>query len=58
MVRTSLQLRLVSGKTANTEEEEFMFNTVKSITSSISNGHPAHIIGNLFIRFQAEKQLG
>ena len=53
-----LQLRLVSGTTANTEEEERMFNTVKSITSSTSNGHPDHIIGNLFIRLQAEEQLG
>lgn len=35
-----------------------MFNTVKSITSSTSNGHPDHIIGNLFIRLQAEEQLG
>ena len=33
MAHTSLQLRLVSGKTANTEEEERMFNTLKSITS-------------------------
>ena len=53
-----LQLRLVSGKRPNTEEEECMFNTVKSITSSTSNGHPDHIIRNLFIRLQAEEQLG
>ena len=53
-----LQLRLVSGKTANAEEEERMFNTVKSITSSTSNGRPDHIIGNLFVRLQAEEHLG
>ena len=53
-----LQLRLVSGRTANTEEEERMFNSVKSITSSTSDGHPDHIIGNLFIHLQAEEQLG
>ena len=53
-----LQLRLVSGKRPNTEEEECMFNTVKSITSSTSNGHPDHIIRNLFICLQAEEQLG
>ena len=55
MAHTSLQLRLVSGKTANTEEEERMFNTVKSITSS--RWAPDHIIGNLFICIQAEEQL-
>ena len=57
-VHAPLQLRLVSGKTANTEEDERMFNTVTSITSSTSNGHPDHIIGNLFILLQAEEQLG
>ena len=39
-----LQLRIVSGRTANAEEEERMFNTVKSITSSTSNGHQVHSI--------------
>ena len=54
-----LQLRLVSGKTANAEEEEErMFNTVKSITSATSNCQPDHIIGNLFVRLQAEEHLG
>lgn len=53
-----LQLRLVSSKTAHTEEEECMLNTVKSITASTLNGHPGHIIGNLFILLQAEEQLG
>ena len=53
-----LQLRLVSGKTANAEEEERMFNTVKSITSATSNCRPDHIIGNLFVRLQAEEHHG
>ena len=48
----ALQLRLVSGKTANTEEEERMFNTLHHHV-----GHPDHIIGNLFICIQAEEQL-
>ena len=53
-----LQLRLVSGRTSNAEEEERTFNTVKSITNTTSCYRPAHIISNIFIRLKAEEKLG
>ena len=53
-----IQLRIVSGRSANAEEEERTFNTVKSITNTTSCYRPGHIISNIFIRLQAEEQLG
>lgn len=53
-----LQLRIISGRSSNAEEEERTFNTVKSITNTTSNYRPAHIISNIFIRLQAEEKLG
>ena len=34
-----------------------IFNTITKITASTSSYHPSHIIGNIFIRLQAEKQM-
>lgn len=53
-----IQLCIVSGRSANAEEEERTFNTVKSITNTTSCYRPGHIISNIFILLQAEEQLG
>ncbi|XP_057299871.1 uncharacterized protein LOC130630393 [Hydractinia symbiolongicarpus] len=52
------QLRLVSGRTANTEKEEASFNPIKTVTKLTSNNHPENIICNALIRMQAAIKLG
>ncbi len=52
-----IQNRLISGRSANTEEQERVFNSINNITRMTSSNHPEHIIGNVFIRVQAEKEL-
>jgi hypothetical protein len=52
-----MQHRLINGKACNVEEQERIFNTITNITKSTSSYHPSHIIGNIFIRLQAEKQM-
>ena len=49
--------RLINGKSCNVEEQERIFNTITNITKSTSSYHPSHIIGNIFIRLQAEKEM-
>ena len=46
-------LRMVSGKSINTEEER-TFNSLKTITTSTSNFHPDHVILNGIIMYQAK----
>ncbi|KAK3709657.1 hypothetical protein QZH41_010994 [Actinostola sp. cb2023] len=53
-----LMLRLISGQAANAEAQERIFNSIKQITKQTSNNHPRQIITNLFIRLQAEKEMG
>ena len=53
----SIQNRLISGRSANTEEQERVFNSINNITRMTSSYHPDHVIGNVFIRVQAEKDL-
>ena len=53
----AMQHRLINGKACNVEEQERIFNTITNITKSTSSYHPSHIIGNIFIRLQAEKQM-
>ena len=53
----AMQHRLINGKACNVEEHERIFNTITNITKSTSSYHPSHIIGNIFIRLQAEKQM-
>ena len=43
-----IQNRLISGRSANTEEQERVFNSINNITRSTSSDHPDHIIGNVF----------
>lgn len=52
-----MQHRLISGKSCNVEEQERVFSTITNITKSTSSYHPSHIIGNVFVRLQAEKQM-
>jgi len=52
-----LMLRLISGQASNAEAQEIIFNSIKRITKQTSNNHPGHIIPNLFIRLQAEKEM-
>ena len=52
-----MQHRLINGKSCNVEEQERIFNTITNITKSTSSYHPSHIIGNIFIRLQAEKEM-
>ncbi|XP_048583669.1 uncharacterized protein LOC125563042 [Nematostella vectensis] len=51
-------LRLMSGQAANAERQERIFNSIKRITKQTSNYHQGQIIPNLFIRLQAERQIG
>ena len=51
-----IQQRLISGRSANTEEQERVFNSINNITRTTSSNHADHIIGNVFIRIHAEKE--
>jgi hypothetical protein len=53
----AMQHRLISGRSTNVEEQERVFNTITNITKATSSFHPSHIIGNIFVRLQAEKQM-
>ncbi len=50
-----IQNRLISGRSANTEEQERVFNAITNITRTTSSFHGNHIIANIFVRLQAEK---
>lgn len=55
---SSTQLRIVSGRTANTEKEEAFFNPIKTMTKLTSNNHTENVICNALIRVQASAKLG
>ena len=52
-----IQNRLISGRSANTEEQERIFNAITNITRTMSSFHADHIISNILVRLQAEKDL-
>ena len=52
----SLSLRLMSGRTINSEGDERIFNAIKSIAGQTSCKRPGHVIGNLLIRLQCEEE--
>jgi hypothetical protein len=52
-----IQNRLISGRSANTEEQERIFNAITNITRTTSSFHADHVIGNILVRLQAEKHL-
>jgi hypothetical protein len=54
----AIQNRLISGKSCHAEEQERVFNAVTNITQSTTSKRPGHIIGNVFLRIQAEKKMG
>ena len=54
----AIQHRLISGKSCHAEEQERVFNAVTQITRATSSNKPGHIIGNVFLRIQAEKKMG
>ena len=52
-----VQTRLVSGRSTNAEEQERVFNALKNISKATSSYQPDQIVGNMFIRLQAEEKL-
>jgi len=54
----AIQLRIISGTASNAENEERVFNAIKGITNTTSNYRPSHVISNIFLRLQAEEELG
>lgn len=50
------QNRIISGKSANTEEEERHFNTLQGITK-LTNRRPGDVITPSLVRLQAEQQM-
>ena len=51
------QLRIVYGRTANTEKEERQFNFIKTTTNTTSNRQANHVISNALIRIQVSNEL-
>ena len=49
--------RISSGKTANAEQEERVFHTLKHIISTTSNQHPEHVLLNNMIRMQVREEM-
>ena len=54
-VHAPLRYHLISGETINCEDEERKFGVIQSICSSTTNYHPGHVIGNVIVREQAER---
>jgi len=50
------QNRIISGKSANTEEEERQFNTLQGVTK-LTNRRPGDVITPSLVRLQAEQQM-
>ena len=46
------QLRIISGKSCHTEQEERQFSYLKSIAKLTTNHHPSNVDFNLWIRYQ------
>ena len=53
----SIMYRITSGKAANVEQEERVFNTLKNITNTTSNQHPEHVLLNNMIRMQVRDEI-
>ena len=49
-----IQLRIISGESSNTEDEERYFTSIKGITRETPSHPLSHIIGNILIRLQAK----
>jgi hypothetical protein len=53
-----IQLRIIAGTSSNAENEERVCNAIKGITSATPNYRPSHVIRYIFLRLQAEEELG
>ena len=51
------QLRIISGRSSNTEQEERVFNFLKSTAGSTSNHHGDNVIINSMVRYQVKKKV-
>ena len=51
-------LRIICGQSVNAEKQKRFFNHFKRITNTTSNYNSQQIIPNVFIRMQAERELG
>ena len=49
--------RILSGRSANAEQEERIFHVFKLITNSTSNHHPDHVIDNVMIRLAVRDEV-
>ena len=56
-VHAPVMYRIISGKSANAEMEERIFNTFKRITNATSNQHPDHILLNFMARVSVRQEL-
>ena len=52
-----IMYQIISGRSANTEMEERIFNTFKRITNTTSNQHPDHILLNSMARINVRQEL-
>lgn len=57
MIHAPMQYRIISGSSINCEDDERIFNMLKSTTGNTLSKHPGHIIGNLILRYQAERKV-
>ena len=55
LVHAPLQYHLICGETINCEDEERKFSMIQSICKNTTNNHPGHVIGNVIVREQAER---
>ena len=52
-----VQTSIISGRSTNAEEHQRVFNALKNISKATSSYQPDQIVGNMFIRLQAEGKL-
>ena len=57
MYYSPVQQRLICGLSANSENEERYFNTIKNITNTISNRKIENVLFNLFLKVQLEGKM-
>ena len=55
LLHAGMQLRIISGSSTNTEQQERTFNAIKTITDATSNHNPENLIFNAWIRMQVKE---
>ena len=58
LAHAATMLRIISGQSSHTENQEKLLNHLKRTTKSTSKYHPGHVIPNMLIRLKAEKKMG